>query len=200
MFIWGGQRYVAGQPHTLLGSGASFHPTRGEWVAMEPGGPSPRARASAVWAGSDAIIWGGFDQSGGSERLLADGMLYQPTPRQIRAHNVSAGYSASCSFVEDGALECWGDFFAADQQVNPRRPYIMRGLGTEELHHLSLGIQHACSIVASDGVVRCWGTNTFGALGAGPVNAKEPVVVPLPRPALQVSAGGDHTCALLDSR
>lgn len=201
LFIWGGQRYLSGQPHTLLDSGASFNPLRGTWTAMEPGGPSARARASAVWTGSDAIIWGGFDQSGGTERLLADGMLYQPSPRQIRAHTVEAGYSASCAFVDDGALECWGPYtsFAVSQQVNPRRPYVMKGLGTEELHHLSLGGAHGCTIVASDGVVRCWGSNLFGALGAGPVNATVPVVVPLPRPALQVSAGGDHTCAVLDN-
>lgn len=204
LFIWGGQRYVAGQPRIVLGNGASWNLMTRTWTPMEPGGPSPRARASAVWAGSEAILWGGFDLSGGTERLLADGMIYHPTPRQIGANLIAAGYSFGCAFTQDGTLECWGQVLptAADPEVNPRRPAAVPGIPEEGARELSLGGAHGCSLdgaEGSSGTVRCWGSNLFGALGVPGVTLSGPVVVPLPRPAVQISAGGDHSCAVLDS-
>jgi alpha-tubulin suppressor-like RCC1 family protein len=80
---------------------------------------------------------------------------------------------------------------------------------------VSAGAAHTCAILSS-GAVRCWGANDSGQLGALPEqaiigdNANEaPNTLPgnqvtfgtLPggraRRALQVSAGGGHTCALL---
>ena len=153
--------------------------------------------------GSEAVVWGGFDEVAGGERLLADGMIYQPTPRQVDANALDAGTSFSCAFDQDGALECWGSVLpvADDPDVNLRRPYIVKGILAEDGHQLSLGGAHGCTVVSgSRGVVRCFGSNTFGALGVPGQLEHGPVVVPLPRPALQVSAGGDHSCALLDSR
>lgn len=81
---------------------------------------------------------------------------------------------------------------------------------------VSAGAAHTCAILSS-GAVRCWGANDAGQLGALPEqaiigdNANEaPNALPgnqvtfgtLPsgraRRAVQVSAGGGHTCALLN--
>lgn len=195
LFIWGGQRYVAGQSPIVLGNGASWNAQSRTWSPMESGGPLPRAGASAAWTGSEAIVWGGFDQSG----LLADGMIYHPTPRNMHADAIGAGSYFSCAFVEDGALECWGamSFFSVDPGTNPRRPYVIRGLRASGPHQISLGIGHGCALVDGGGVVRCFGNNNFGSVGGFSNGA---LVVSLPRPAIQISSGNDYSCALLDNR
>lgn len=75
---------------------------------------------------------------------------------------------------------------------------------------LAAGGAHTCAILSSGGV-RCWGENSEGALGALPENAdvgdtldEIPSQVPGlqvtfgTRRAVQVAAGTDHSCALLD--
>lgn len=65
------------------------------------------------------------------------------------------------------------------------------------------GGQHACAVLQG-GAVRCWGNNEFGQLGLGHVNNigddELPTAAPtiqLGGPAVRVSAGSDHTCALM---
>ncbi|MBL9102611.1 MAG: hypothetical protein JNL82_16820 [Myxococcales bacterium] len=65
------------------------------------------------------------------------------------------------------------------------------------------GGQHACAVLQG-GAVRCWGDNEYGQLGLGHTDTigddELPLSVPpieLGGPAVRVSAGGDHTCALM---
>jgi alpha-tubulin suppressor-like RCC1 family protein len=71
------------------------------------------------------------------------------------------------------------------------------------------GDSHTC-IMTTAGRVRCWGQNSFGQLGYGNTTtigddpARQPSMagdVPLPAsdPAAQITAGANHTCALLQS-
>lgn len=75
---------------------------------------------------------------------------------------------------------------------------------------LAAGGSHTCAILSTGGV-RCWGENSEGALGAVPENldvGDTPDELPSQvaglevtfgtRRALQVAAGSDHSCALLD--
>jgi alpha-tubulin suppressor-like RCC1 family protein len=57
---------------------------------------------------------------------------------------------------------------------------------------------HAC-VLMSNGGIKCWGHNTSGQLGDGTTTDRStPIdVVSLGGPAVQVSAGSMHTCALL---
>ena len=64
---------------------------------------------------------------------------------------------------------------------------------------------HTCALFES-GSVRCWGAALQGQLGYGntnPIGDDEPPVdaafVPVGGRVVQVSAGGDFTCALLES-
>jgi large repetitive protein len=60
------------------------------------------------------------------------------------------------------------------------------------------GANHSCAITPSGGV-ECWGSNTAGQLGDNTtINRTYPVRVSgLSGPAISVSAGGTHTCAVL---
>jgi hypothetical protein len=63
---WGGKEFIVwgGDIHgnTALGGGARFNPTLGTWTQPQFGGPvltTPFARHSAVWSGTELLLWGG---------------------------------------------------------------------------------------------------------------------------------------------
>ena len=66
---------------------------------------------------------------------------------------------------------------------------------------VSAGGSHTCAIL-DDGSLKCWGMDSYGQLGDGGSNTDKntPVSVSLGtgRTAVAVSAGGYHTCAILD--
>lgn len=63
---------------------------------------------------------------------------------------------------------------------------------------VSAGDYHACAV--SSGKVKCWGLNTSGQLGNNTVTSSlSPVLVSGITDAVQVSAGGRHTCARLSN-
>ena len=75
--------------------------------------------------------------------------------------------------------------------------------------HLSLGADHAC-VLAIDSDTKCWGSNAAGQLGQGHVEhmgdetdemgqSLPYVVLPENSVATDVSAGGEHTCYILQT-
>jgi N-acetylneuraminic acid mutarotase len=61
MIVWGGQGVdpAAGQT-ILLNNGGLYDPNTDSWTALSTtGAPSPRVGATAVWTGSEMIVWGG---------------------------------------------------------------------------------------------------------------------------------------------
>ena len=67
---------------------------------------------------------------------------------------------------------------------------------------LSAGEDHTCAI-RDDGRVLCWGEGDYGKLGIGNTNDKSSPQftnsLGTGRKAIDISAGGDHTCAVLDN-
>jgi N-acetylneuraminic acid mutarotase len=77
LLVWGGMYKTNEEPNTPLGTGARYNPSTNAWVAVmatQITPPSPRARAAAVWTGTEMIVWGG-DPVGGA---LATGGIYNP--------------------------------------------------------------------------------------------------------------------------
>jgi hypothetical protein len=74
IFIWGG----VNESGTALNSGALYDPRTDTWkvVANDGETPTPRSLATAVWTGSDIIVWGGLDPV--TMEPLADGAIYDP--------------------------------------------------------------------------------------------------------------------------
>ncbi len=67
MIIWGGEAYNTPTGHLLHNTGSRFNPATGLWRPTSTvGAPSGRTGHTAVWTGSEMVIWGGTaDRSGG---------------------------------------------------------------------------------------------------------------------------------------
>jgi alpha-tubulin suppressor-like RCC1 family protein len=71
------------------------------------------------------------------------------------------------------------------------------GIARVEFTAVAVGAFHACALRA-DGTVACWGKNNFGQLGNGDpdlADSSVPVLVRGLNDAVEVSAGGGHSCA-----
>jgi hypothetical protein len=72
MIVWGGAVYGSSQG---TGDGGRFNPSTNTWTSMSSiGAPSPRKLHSAVWTGSQMIVWGGMN----GNNNFNDGSLYNP--------------------------------------------------------------------------------------------------------------------------
>jgi N-acetylneuraminic acid mutarotase len=79
MIIWGGFLYNG--VYNYFNDGASYNVTSNTWTALSTNGaPLARYYHSAVWSGSEMIIWGGMfsDSSGFQTHPLNDGYRYNP--------------------------------------------------------------------------------------------------------------------------
>lgn len=69
MLIWGGLDQNLGVPYqdSYYTNGARYNPTLDSWTAMTTAGaPSARLDQTAVWTGSELIVWGGTPGGGGA--------------------------------------------------------------------------------------------------------------------------------------
>ena len=125
-----------------------------------------------------------------------------PVPVQIATAGDSTG-GHSCAVMDSGSVECWGANSAGqlgDGTTTARSTAVaVVGLGAEVVA-VTAGPLHTCALTAG-GAVKCWGQNVFGQLGDGTTTSRTtPVdVVGLGSGVTAVSAGGNHTCAVMDS-
>jgi hypothetical protein len=107
----------------------------------------------------------------------------EPTPVDGQVRQVEATWLQTC-WRTDGSVVCrsGGGRHAVPGMVRPT--------------DLAVGRLHACA--TQDGVVSCWGDNTWAQVGSGGVQVEVPRPVVGAQGARQLSAGDDHTCALLD--
>ncbi len=77
VFFWGGQDADG----NALDNGAIYDPSTDTWtfIPTDPGAPTPRMMASAVWTGTKVIVFGGTDAMGNP---LRDGAVYNPGMNQ----------------------------------------------------------------------------------------------------------------------
>jgi N-acetylneuraminic acid mutarotase len=117
MIVWGGFWHPG---YLQLGGGGRYTPGTDTWAAMSTtGAPTPRASHTAVWTGSEMIVWGGFGDLGNT--LL--GGRYQPANDSWVATSATGAPSLRYDHTAvwtGSAMIVWGgvDVFSYDKDLN----------------------------------------------------------------------------------
>jgi alpha-tubulin suppressor-like RCC1 family protein len=92
---------------------------------------------------------------------------------------------------------------AGDASADGPEPDICKGTCIGPIAQLTIGGAHGCVLLA-DRQLECWGSNEKGQLARSPrtklLVVNPPAVVSAVGRATYVSAGSDHTCAVVDAR
>lgn len=157
---------------------------------------------------------GGTDDIGDNELPAASAPIDLGAGRTVKA--ISVGGSHSCAILDNGQVRCWGlndggqlgygnTATIGDDEAPGSVGPVDLGAGRTAVE-VSAGSAHTCAIL-DNGQVRCWGSGGQGRLGYGTTQnigdnestaTAGPVNLGPGRTAKAISAGGDHTCAILD--
>jgi cysteine-rich repeat protein len=133
----------------------------------------------------------------------------------------STGVSHTCAILATGKVRCWGTGFSGQLGYgntlsigNSSTPTqagdvsaVPIGLPAEaKVTALALGLSLSCALFEG-GEVLCWGSGSGGALGQGSTenigDNELPSTMPpisLPAPAVAITAGDSHVCALFEDQ
>ncbi len=118
------------------------------------------------------------------------------------ATSLSSGQNHSCAVLANGGVKCWGSNSGGQlgdpTATSPSPPVSVSGISNAKLVVASPGA-HSCALLV-DGTVKCWGANTYGALGDGTtVNRNSPVTVSGLSNVTSIAVSGFGGCALLSN-
>jgi len=148
------------------------------WGANEDG---QLGAATAIAASADPLVW-----ADASERVYA---------------RVSTGRAHTCAVEIGGAIWCWGAnaFGQLGDGTSSASPAPVMVSRTPELVvDLVASLDFSCAVTLV-GEAWCWGLNWLGELGDGtttPRSTPVHVMVPGDPRLTQISAGGQHACAV----
>ena len=134
---------------------------------------------------------------------------------------LSAGDAHTCAILDNATIKCWGSGSngrlgsGATNNLGDGAGEMGNSLGIVDVgagrtaRAISAGIAHTCAVL-DNATVKCWGNGGYGKLGyenqndlgdgAGEMgNNLAAVSLGTGRTALAISAGGSHTCAVLDN-
>src|SRR5208283_4523204 len=172
--------------------------------------------ATAVAAGFEftcALLSGGNVECWGNNLLgqLGNAATSAPqvtTPVMVTGYllpvrgavQVTVGDVHTCALLSDATVECWG-YNGRGQLGNGTTtassiPVAVSGLSG--VTGITAGTEYTCALL-SNGTGECWGDNVYGNVGDGTTLTQysTPVAVSSLSGANAMTAGTDHTCALL---
>ncbi len=140
------------------------------------------------------------------------------TPRDVpsltNVASVAVGNGGTCALKTDGSVWCWGvnDVGELGQGTHDTSPHPTPArVDLPAVRQVAYGAFHVCALL-TDGTVRCWGNNKFGQVGLAPDRSettcdpgdgfdvgcqRRPRAVEGLSNVRQITAGRNHTCALL---
>jgi alpha-tubulin suppressor-like RCC1 family protein len=174
--------------------------------SISAGLETSNSHTCAVLDNGSASCWG--NNNWGQLGNGSPNNSYNPYPVAVNGlesvKSISAGGSHTCAVLDNGSAMCWGynhkGQLGDGTTDNNSYPVAVRGL--ESVQYISAGISHTCAVL-DNGSATCWGYNYSGQLGNGSsgttVNNSYPVAVNGLESVKSISAGLNHTCALLDN-
>jgi N-acetylneuraminic acid mutarotase len=110
MIVWGGALQDGGNPYS--NTGGRYNPTTDNWAATSTANaPSARAYHTALWTGSEMIIWGGFNFD---DEYLNTGGRYDPGTDSWTATSIAtapAGRESHTAVWTGTNMIVWGGYF-----------------------------------------------------------------------------------------
>jgi len=126
----------------------------------------------------------------------------------VTAVSITAGGFHTCALLNTGAVNCWGyngfGQLGNGSSADSSAPVAVNAftVGSATAVSITAGYNHTCALL-NTGAVNCWGYNGSGQLGDGTTNqSSAPVAVSAFTggvTAVSITAGGSHTCALLNT-
>src|SRR6266542_4139902 len=109
MIIWGGYYFDGIQGH-LLNTGGRYNPITDNWTATTTtNAPSARRFQTAIWTGSEMVIWGGSDENtGGRYNPVNDSWIVTSTVNAPTARNNHTAVWTSSEMIVWGGFENGG--------------------------------------------------------------------------------------------
>ena len=151
--------------------------------------------------------------------FLPTGHVHQKNT--LKVIQVAAGGDHNCVILENGSVKCWGrnnygqlgqgDISSLGDDIgemNNSLPVVNLGTNRTAVQIVA-GTNHTC-VLLDNSSIKCWGYNFYGQLGQGNTNnlgddagemGDSLLVINLGtnRTAVQIVAGTNHTCVLLDN-
>jgi len=131
----------------------------------------------------------------------------QPTPVAVSGLSntlaLTAGWRHTCALTQGGGVKCWGNNTWGQLGVltvtQSLTPVEVSGL-ISGVSAIAAGGFHTCALTTA-GSVKCWGSNNAGQLGDDTYESRPtPVTVTgLEQEVIAITAGSEHSCALLVS-
>ena len=164
--------------------------------------------------GATATLGDGAGEMGDALAAIDFGTGRSPTM-------IATGASHSCALLDNSTVKCWGLGtdgrlgYGASTSLGRTTGQMGDALGAVSLGTgrtavaISAGASHTCALL-DNSTVKCWGLNTDGQLGLGDTDSRGDdagemgdalgaVSLGTNRTVVAVSAGGTHSCALLDN-
>lgn len=183
--------------------------------ALVPGlGPGQTRSVAAGYLSTCAVRADGAGLCWGSNVVgtLGDGTTEERNlPTQVvglgagTTADISVGTSNGCAVTTSGATRCWGEGSSGALGNGERPRYVTEpvdvvGLGPGTSADVeAAGSGYACAVTTAGGTM-CWGSNSFGQIGAG--EASEPYLTPQAVLGLgagstaRLDLGSHHVCAV----
>lgn len=112
MIVWGGRNNFSNQ--IVFGNGARYNAASDTWLPISTtGAPSARFGHTAVWSGSEMIVWGGVGATG---VVLRDGARYNPSTDSwvpIAATGAPGERLGHVAMWTGTEMIVWGDMFGS---------------------------------------------------------------------------------------
>jgi N-acetylneuraminic acid mutarotase len=128
MIVWGG-RYYNGGSYSHFNSGAKYTPTSDSWTpTTNTNAPGIRSDHTAVWTGTEMIVWGGEYMQGDTLNIpINTGAKYNPTTNTwttISTVNAPAARSHHTAIWTGTEMIIWG---GSNEQYNYNLGYVVAG-------------------------------------------------------------------------